>query len=211
VAPLVIKIGGSVCEAIEDLASEPHVQLMGRYDEPREFYSECDLIINPMLRSTGLKIKTVEAVSLGMPLLSTSHASEGLPERESSLLFKDDWELAKELVEASFDRTRLIGLQTQASRSFECLSDRINSVPTVVVISNPLLDRQSDYRKLWLNTLIYYLRNGREICMTTGSGIIPSLDILKKAYGWQTECIKFTGEAGHESVADHSSRSLRYP
>ena len=78
-APLVIIIGGSVCEAIEDLADEPHVRLLGRYDEPREFYSQCDVIINPMMRSTGLKIKTVEAVSLGMPLLSTAHASEGLP------------------------------------------------------------------------------------------------------------------------------------
>ncbi len=221
VAPLVIKIGGSVCEAIEDLALEPHVQLMGRYEEPREFYSQCDLIINPMLRSTGLKIKTVEAVSLGIPLLTTSHASEGLPDREPSLLFSDDWELAKELVEVSFDRTRLeifrkasnkahIGLQTQASRSFESLSARINSVPAVVLFSSPLLDRQSDYRRLWLNTLIYYLRNGREICITTGSGIIPSLDTLKKAYGWQTECVKFIGESGHESVRDHFfSASLR--
>ncbi len=214
VAPLVIKIGGSVCEAVEDLASEPHVRLMGRYDEPREFYSECDLIINPMLRSTGLKIKTVEAVSLGMPLLSTAHASEGLPEREPSLLFADDWALAKELVEVSFDRSRLeiyrkasnqalIGLQTQASRSFEALTARINSTPTVVVISNPLLDRQSDYRRLWLNTLIYYLRHGREICLTTSTGIVPHLDILKKAYGWQTECLKLIGEVGHESVTDH--------
>jgi hypothetical protein len=167
-----------------------------------------------MLRSTGLKIKTVEAVSLGMPLLSTAHASEGLPDREPSLLFADDMELAKELVEASFDRARLeayrkasnqalIGLQTQASKSFEVITNRINKNPCVVIISNPELDRQSDYRRLWLNTLIYYLRNGREICMTTTTGIIPPLDLLKRAYGWQTECLKLVGEAGHESVADH--------
>jgi hypothetical protein len=214
VAPLVIKIGGSVCEAIEDLAEEPHVKLLGRYDEPRDFYSQCDVIINPMLSSTGLKIKTVEAVSLGMPLLSTSHASEGLPDREPSLLFADDWELAKELVEASFDRSRLetyrkasnqalIGLQTQASQSFEAITTRINENPCLLIISNPELDRQSDYRRMWLNTLIYYLREGSEICMTTPTGIIPPLDLLKRAYGWQTECLKFVGDAGHESVVDH--------
>jgi hypothetical protein len=71
------------------------------------------------------------------------------------------------------------------------------------LICNPLIDRKSDYRKLWLNTLIYYLRNGREICITTANGIIPSLDILKNAYGWQTECVKFIGEVGHQSVNDH--------
>jgi len=214
VAPLVIKIGGSVCEAIEDLAEEPHVRLLGRYDEPREFYSECDVIINPMLRSTGLKIKTVEAVSLGMPLLSTAHASEGLPDREPSLLFADDWELAKELVEASFDRSRLetyrkasnqalVGLQTKSSQSFEAITSRINQNPCVVIISNPELDRQSDYRWLWLNTLIYYLRHGRELCLMTGTFIIPPLDLLKSAYGWQSQCLKFTGEAGHETASDY--------
>ena len=214
VAPLEIKIGGSVCEAFEDLTSEPHVQLIGRYEEPSEFYSQCDLIINPMMKSTGLKIKTVEAINLGMPLLTTSHASEGIPERGPSLLFKNGFTLAKELVEVSFDRSRLeiyrrasnqahISLQTQASKSFESISARINSVPTVVIISNALLDGKSDYRKLWLNTRIYYLRNGREICMATISGIMPSIDILKKAYNWQTECVKFIGEAGHKSADDY--------
>ena len=39
--------------------------------------------------------------------------------------------------------------------------------------------------------------------MTTTTGVIPPVDVLKGAYGWQTECIKFVGEAGHKSVDDH--------
>ena len=52
---------------------------MGRIDRIEDFYSAVDVAINPMIAGTGLKIKTVEAMNFGVPIVSTISGSEGLP------------------------------------------------------------------------------------------------------------------------------------
>ena len=47
--------------------------------DPADFYQSVDCVLNPMVPGTGLKIKTVEALAHGMPVLGTRHAFSGLP------------------------------------------------------------------------------------------------------------------------------------
>ncbi|MEM9187117.1 MAG: glycosyltransferase family 4 protein [Planctomycetota bacterium] len=70
-------VGGSVCEHLGDLTDG--VTLAGRVDEVASFYGGLDLLINPMVAGTGLKIKSIEALAYGLPLLSTRCGTEGLP------------------------------------------------------------------------------------------------------------------------------------
>ncbi|MCB4823656.1 hypothetical protein [Roseicella aerolata] len=47
--------------------------------EPSVFYDAVECVLNPMVPGTGLKIKTVEALAYGRPILGTRHAFSGLP------------------------------------------------------------------------------------------------------------------------------------
>lgn len=54
------------------------VEFKGKVDSLAQFYDECSFIINPCLSGTGLKIKSVEALSYGKPLITTIEGAEGL-------------------------------------------------------------------------------------------------------------------------------------
>ena len=47
--------------------------------DPAVFYAAVDCVLNPMVPGTGLKIKTVEALAHGRPVLGTEWAFSGLP------------------------------------------------------------------------------------------------------------------------------------
>ena len=69
---------GSICNHLEFPQKVNHT-LMGKVDKIEDFYRGVDIAINPMIAGTGLKIKTVEAFSFGVPIVSTISGSDGLP------------------------------------------------------------------------------------------------------------------------------------
>lgn len=58
--------------------------LLGFVKRLEEFYSAVECVINPMSGGTGLKIKTVEALSYGKPIIGTVDAFVGLPVRHEA-------------------------------------------------------------------------------------------------------------------------------
>jgi glycosyltransferase involved in cell wall biosynthesis len=72
-----LRLAGGICNAIEDVP--PFVEKVGYVPSLGDFYDDVDLTINPTIAGTGLKIKTVEALSFGMPLVSTRVGMDGLP------------------------------------------------------------------------------------------------------------------------------------
>ena len=73
-------VAGAICDRLSEAAATPFF-VMGRIDHVDEFYDAVDVVVNPMTFGTGLKIKSVEAVFQGMPLVATSTAMAGLPVR----------------------------------------------------------------------------------------------------------------------------------
>lgn len=76
-----LKIGGTICQTLELLiAANPmgNVELLGHVENLQAFYDSVGLIINPVKFGTGLKIKTVEAIGFGKPVLSTLQGVVGL-------------------------------------------------------------------------------------------------------------------------------------
>lgn len=69
---------GSICDRLQ-FPKEIQKKLLGKVDKITDFYSAVDVAINPMIAGTGLKIKTVEAISFGVPIVSTISGSDGLP------------------------------------------------------------------------------------------------------------------------------------
>jgi hypothetical protein len=63
------------------LASRP--RLMPNLPDTAGFYAAVDCVLNPMAGGTGLKVKTVEALAFGNPVLGTADAFAGLPAKHA--------------------------------------------------------------------------------------------------------------------------------
>lgn len=69
-------IAGSICARMGLTLCNPI--RIGRVNQPVDFYDMVDCVINPMTAGTGLKIKTIEALAHGRPLIGTTQAYLGL-------------------------------------------------------------------------------------------------------------------------------------
>jgi glycosyltransferase involved in cell wall biosynthesis len=70
-----LRVAGAASKGLE---SAPGLTLLGQVEDPDELYAGVDLVVNPHEGGTGLKIKTVEALSRGRPVAGTAEAFAGL-------------------------------------------------------------------------------------------------------------------------------------
>ncbi len=72
-------LAGTITKRRLDLVSHPY--RMGMVDKLTEFYDHVECVLNPMMGGTGLKIKTIEALAYGCPIIGTVDAFEGIETR----------------------------------------------------------------------------------------------------------------------------------
>jgi len=56
------------------------IDIRGFVPELSAFYDDMDLIINPVRIGAGIKVKNIEALGAGLPLITTSHGARGMEE-----------------------------------------------------------------------------------------------------------------------------------
>ncbi len=86
VAPLApgvrVVIAGNVDAGVRARAPDIHAAykdwFLGRVEDPGAVYAKARLVVLPTISGTGLSIKTVEAMSSGLPLIATSLALRGM-------------------------------------------------------------------------------------------------------------------------------------
>ncbi len=121
-----LKIAGKICEWFQMTREETpdqnthrlmdRVELMGHLADLGEFYKVVDLVVNPVQFGTGLKIKNVEALAFGKPLVTTTSGAVGMP-RESlagARVVENMDEMRTALLELCRQRSRLEQLQLAA-------------------------------------------------------------------------------------------------
>ncbi len=69
-------LAGTICRAFSNI--NQLFRLWEVVDNVADFYREMDILINPMVGGTGLKIKSVEVLAYGRPLLATQDAMVGI-------------------------------------------------------------------------------------------------------------------------------------
>lgn len=84
----ILDVYGTICRGIS--LKVPGVRLRGPVRTVDEAYAEADVVINPLRFGSGLKVKSVEAVAWGLPLVTTSVGAEGLVEGAGTFLFLAD-------------------------------------------------------------------------------------------------------------------------
>lgn len=76
---LELHIFGLVCRKVPTkYQNKSNIFLRGLVHDLSAVYSELDIAINPVRIGSGMKIKNVEALAHGVPLITTSHGASGL-------------------------------------------------------------------------------------------------------------------------------------
>jgi hypothetical protein len=63
----------------DSLPPSPHIDILGPVSSVDRFYCNVDAVVAPMELGGGMKVKVVEAMMHGVPVIATDHSTEGLP------------------------------------------------------------------------------------------------------------------------------------
>ena len=155
-APMTINIAGEVCAQLD--ATVPGVRLFGRVHSLDDFYDGIDVIVAPMMLSTGLKIKVAEALAHGKAIVSTSNGFDGFLPTDEFHTLESIEEVYHALVSLSKDRERLkiLALHTATAaqlarqRSEEGYRSLANAITrhagTVIFLTDQPLSEMDDVR-----------------------------------------------------------------
>jgi len=104
--PLILKqhpgttliIGGSICEKLT--VQHSNIFIKGKFENLASFYSSGDIVINPEISGTGYKIKAMEALSYGMPLVATRDGAAGAihPDMQHLIMVENEDDFAKAVI-----------------------------------------------------------------------------------------------------------------
>lgn len=158
--PLVIKViphlkvfivGGNPSPAVQRFSILPGVTVTGLVPDVRPYYSRCTAFIAPIRLGGGSRLKIVEAMAMGRPVVSTTVGCEGLrvTDGEDILLADDASTFAKNVLTLLADdmlRQR-VGVRgkrlVEQSYSWESLADKLADVYQDVVMQNTTLPGES--------------------------------------------------------------------
>jgi len=70
-------VAGAVCAGLP-AGSPEGLRILGRIDDLEAAYADTDIAINPIRMGSGLKIKNIEALGYGRPLITTTIGAEGM-------------------------------------------------------------------------------------------------------------------------------------
>ena len=134
-------VAGKVSNTIDHVPEG--VSLLGYVDDLSKVYDKARVVLNPVAAGTGLKIKTIEAISYAKPLITTSEGASGLPESEKSYYLQADTDDA--WVEKTLMLLENENLCRELSRNAENMATKLLSAHTVYA---PLLTELSNRKCL---------------------------------------------------------------
>ncbi len=83
----IFRVVGGCCQTVQEVVlrcpEHSRIQLAGVVDDLTAAFHQSDIMVNPILRGSGLKIKVVEALCCGLGVVSTSKGVEGIDDLEA--------------------------------------------------------------------------------------------------------------------------------
>jgi succinoglycan biosynthesis protein ExoO len=73
-----LTVAGTVCTMLAPTARQPGVNLLGRVAELAPLYRRADVVVSPLRVGSGLKIKLIEALAHGKPVVATTVTAQGV-------------------------------------------------------------------------------------------------------------------------------------
>ena len=108
--PVTLDVAGEVC--IQLLSASDQINLLGFVQDIDAFYESVDVIVAPMMFSTGLKIKVAEAMAHGKPIVSTVNGFDGFTPTDEFHALESIDEVSRAIVRLARDPARFKELQS---------------------------------------------------------------------------------------------------
>ena len=74
----------------EAYADNPKIIFCGRVDDPRDVLGKCEIFLSPIAYGTGIKTKILEAMAMGLPVVTNSIGVEGIDGINGEHYFVED-------------------------------------------------------------------------------------------------------------------------
>ena len=111
-------VGSEADEATELHAPAEGVNVVGPVPDVREYMERADVFIAPLRMGSGTRLKIVEAMAAGLPVVATSLAAEGLALPPDLVLLGDTAGAIAEHVHTLLSDTELRGWMSAAGRDY---------------------------------------------------------------------------------------------
>lgn len=110
-------IGGSICNHLKPPQNK-HIHLLGTFEDVCDFYKQCDVVVNPDTINSGIKIKSIEAMGHGLPLICTVAASKGMETNYPWHLCRDEADCADWILKLSKDQDCIDKIRKSSTEIF---------------------------------------------------------------------------------------------
>ena len=93
-------VGWKAREALKDYLNNPDVNILENVPDIRPYFENTSVLLYAPERGSGMKIKIMEAMAFGVPVVPTSEGTEGLPAKAGvhAFIAEDDDSLVKKTV-----------------------------------------------------------------------------------------------------------------
>lgn len=102
--------------SLHEQMDRPYIRRLGVIGHADELYRQVDVIVNPSEGGSGLKIKSVEALAAGMPLVSTLDGMHGMRLSHPAMACDGPYELVQRLIELG-DESKRVALMRAAGET----------------------------------------------------------------------------------------------
>ena len=75
-------VGSKPVEAVRALAQQEGVEVTGTVESVAPYYGEAAVVVVPLFEGGGTRLKVVEAMAAGVPVISTAMGAEGIAARD---------------------------------------------------------------------------------------------------------------------------------
>jgi glycosyltransferase involved in cell wall biosynthesis len=87
-------VAGRGTASLKGLGQEPGVELAGEVPSAPAFLQGLSLLLFPLERGSGMKVKVLESIASGLPVVTTPSGAEGIDARDGIVVESDDERLA---------------------------------------------------------------------------------------------------------------------
>ncbi len=124
--------------------SDPNLRFVGFVPDIAAFYAARRIIIAPIRFGAGVKVKTVQAMQYGVPVVATTCGAEGIAVADpEALVIRDDpEEFAAAVLELLTDARRWYACRAAIDRSVRAWEQRAGAVSWHHVVDQVLLERK---------------------------------------------------------------------
>lgn len=114
---LVVVGQGGEANAFDPMKADDTVKFVGFVSEVKPYYRQCSVAIVPLLSGSGTRLKILEAMSMGNPVVSTTKGAEGIEfENGRHLLIADDaGHFAEQIKQLLTSRNLFLHLQREGA------------------------------------------------------------------------------------------------